>query len=168
MLRFTGGNAEGGGFTLIPEIDDVQVTFVKAEAHSQNPNRLKFIFRIDDYDEDEAPEDMPNIIGTDHWESANRPAGQITPRHRLHFLISGLIGHTFQDGEDVALEEFFGSQYKADFKHVPAQVANGDGSFSVRKDDNGKVMMKAQISRLKPIKKAKTARNVFQEAEDAA
>lgn len=169
MMKFTGGTADGSNFKLIPEMDDVQVTFVRAEPYEQNPNRLKFIFRIDDYDEDEYPKTEPDIVGTEHWESANVPNNKINPKHRLHFLLTGLLGHTLQDGEDVVVEDYFGNEYKADIKQVPAQTPNGDGSFSIRKDEQGKVVMKAQISRLKPIKKSRRAAtpNPFDE-EDAA
>ncbi len=154
-MKFTGGTADSGTFTLIPEIDDVSVMLIDVSTFEQNPNRLKLVFRIDDYDEDDLEDDEPSLVGIEHWEAANMPKGKITPRHRLHFLISGLIGHTLGDDEDVDLDEYLNNQYKADFKHVDAMVANPDNSFSVRRDDKGKALKKAQISRLKPIKAKK-------------
>lgn len=152
-------------FRLLPECERVRVVFQGIEPNKFRDDALRFIFRIDDpeYDEGANEEDTGAILDATedehrHYENVNIPKGAVGTRTRLYFFIKGMSGGDYAQGDKVDLEPFLGKTFLADFEHVPAMEPMPDGSFRNRKDDNGNTMMKAKITKIRPVRKKAAAK----------
>ena len=148
-------------FILLPAADGVRCLLQKIEPDEFG--RLRFSFLLDDPDYDDGDsEDVDAAIQQAsedefvHVESVNVPQGRVGKRTKMYKIVKGLSGGDFEEGDRVDLSPYLNKHYLVDFEHVDKQTKVGD-AFEIVRDERGRPIKKAAISKLKPEKRTKKA-----------
>lgn len=162
MAKFNVGGP-GSGNAGPPRINvqrDVEMTFMGSfhvEPTDNFPDpQHRFDWRLDD-GPDLEDEDVGRIWSI--YTNYPKPGKKPHPSSNLYAQLEAVSGGTFDpdNEEEIDTDQYIGHKYLGDFKDEPAKARQGN-EFVIRKDENGRTMMKSKLVNIRPPRRENPAR----------